>query len=330
MEDVMPAEDSFEETDVIPEVLEPFIEQYVRVKGEHMLLVGITRSGKTQKLRYLVGKFVQYAPEETILWIDCGKSSEFMGTFQYGVPVRLHVPAGCDLTLHKYKAAESVPHDVRYFNTPIDVFNQIKRGAINILVAQPFFLDYEDYSRFMAQFFKALIYQAHHGLFRKLGILPLMVVCDEFQDICPSQGLALDPTHLHSAKLIAYNLKKLRSIGIRLMAAGQAWVEILPAARRSFNWIMVCRHAFFEKDQPKLMGFNAFWQGLEIWQGALVFPNRVFPGIWKFPFLGDGEVFGYAEYHGIMTYEKEQPKVKRPGKKREAETPPVDVSLSYG
>lgn len=289
-----------------------FREQFIQDPGGHLISPSITGSGKTNRLKFLVECFVQWS-NETILWIDCGKSEEFLGLLALGRPLNLILPVGCDVTLRLMQGAHAVEWagegaiaegDIEikksFFTTPRDIWRSIERGYINILIVQPFFIGYEDYSRFVARLFRELIYDAHHNVFERLGILPLAIFSDEFQDICPSKAIALDDTHLRAAKLIAFNLKKLRSIGIRIVAAAQSWVEVHPSARRSFNWILCGRHAFFERDQPKLMRFNDFWQCLETPYGVLVYPNRIFPGVWEFPYYGKGSDYGSVRYIGTL------------------------------
>ncbi|HPE45749.1 MAG TPA: hypothetical protein PK380_07735, partial [Deltaproteobacteria bacterium] len=227
--------DEGDSLDQRPIDVEGLREQFFEDPGGHILSISITGSGKTNRLAYLADGFVNWT-DETILWIDCGKSDEFLTLAQMGRPLHFLIPAGCDIEIDLKDVVTYKDHGRKItvdlgeveitraeINTPRDIWHQMKRSSINILVIQPFFLEYEQYSKYMARVFTELIYDAHHKVFRRLGLLPLTIFCDEFQDICPSKAISLDDVHLRAAKTIAFNLKKLRSIGIRIAAAAQAW-----------------------------------------------------------------------------------------------------------
>lgn len=280
-------EDNIHETEITDTpgaedpVFSSFKTKFLQKPGEHLLGIGTTGSGKTHKAYWLLKQLMPY---EKCIWFDCGKSAQ-MGAepeigplFGMGYPVNIIIPWGCDVTVDNspvqvtIQKAPSAPYFWEY----------IKPGHINIGIINRFIIEPEVYARYISLAYKRLIELAQPGRFPK-ELLPLAIIQDEFQDVAPGQTIRLNKSMLDSAIRISWNINKLRSCGIRLCGFTQKYTFIYPNARIAFTWIMACRGAYFERDDPDLADFNRMYKRLDIQQAVMWFPKKIFRHRWRFP-----------------------------------------------
>ena len=268
-----------------------FIDQFVKSPGQHMLIVGITGSGKTQTL-YWLGDLIAHNTDETIVWFDIGKNDE---AFKLGEicerPMKVIVPAGCKI--------ESKDYDFELiWVDPMDigeVWNHVEEGFVNIISIYRFILDPHVFTQTIAEIFKSLIMKAHNYQIRT----PMTIFADEFHNVAPSRNDALDYKQYLTGAWIQVNVEKLRSLGIRLIATTHGWRKIRAGIRSSFNWLIFKRISDdVGRDQKKLNKFTPLIQTLRNDQCIIVFPNKRFTDKAITPFYGDANkrVFYYGVY----------------------------------
>ena len=276
-----------------------FERDFLKKPGEHLLGIGITGSGKTQK-SYWFAK--QLLPHETLVWFDCGKSSNFGRSaeigplFTFGVPVNIIIPMGVDIQV----VGSPGPGTILKTPRPADVWDLCEAGKINIVAINRFFLDPDLYAKYTAEVFRQLIILSQNAKDRLRRLLPMAIFHDEFQDVSPGVTMALSPSHLYSAKIVAWNINKLRSIGVRVCAFTQKYTFIYPNTRAAFSWILCCRGAYFEREDPDLAAFNRLYKHLDVFQAILWFPKRLFKHRWRFR-LYQGPPGLVISHEGVLT-----------------------------
>lgn len=263
---------------------------FLKKSGEHLIEVGITGSGKTQGLYYLLNGILDNNPSETILWITCGKSSEELKLMQF-MPCNFLIPYRRNITIELYQ--KTYNWRVLQFTTIPEIFKYISKEQINILCLAPYYPDPEEYSIAITEFFKALIVLARDGEV----ITPLAIFIDEFQMVAPARGQALNDMHSMGGRWMQRNIDQLRSIGIRIVAAAQSWKRVLQGVRTSFGCIMIRQGAEFPANEIKrLAEGNERWQALEKHEMVFTFRNRFYSEPVKLSSYGDGRQVGRITY----------------------------------
>lgn len=266
------------------------VKYFLKSPGEHLIEVGITGSGKTQGLYYLLNGILDLNPDETILWITCGKSSEELKLMQF-MSCNFLYPneRGVDIELY----TQTYPWEAYQFTTIPEIFEHINKKKINILCLAPYFPDPEEYSIVITEFFKTLIVLARDG---KIAT-PLAVFIDEFQMVAPARGQALNDMHSMGGRWMQRNIDQLRSMKIRIVAASQAWKRVLQGVRTSFGCIMIRQGAEFPANEIKrLAEGNERWQGLAKKEMVFTFRNRFYSDPIELPTYGDGYMVGRIQY----------------------------------
>lgn len=291
--------DNQEDIDYLERAYRIFDKQFLKTPGQHLVGVGITGSGKTQKAYWILKKLLDY---ETILWFDTGKSyqfgkyEEFGPLFSFGVPVHIIYPTGTAISI------ENSPVPVTYTDCerPERLWDCIRPGCINIVSLARFFIDPALHAKYAQMAFNELIVLAINDRKRLQHVLPLSVFYDEFSDIAPGKRMQISYSQNKIAALMAWNIKQLRSIGVRIVAFAQAWYNIYPAVRSQFSWILACRGAHFEREEPVIAGYNRLHGSLDVWQAILWFPTREFYGRWRFPLYQTPENL-IIHHKGVLT-----------------------------
>lgn len=264
--------------------------RFLRKPGEHLLEIGITGSGKTQGLYYLLNGILDYSKDETILWITCGKSSEEMKLMQF-MPTNFLFPKGRNVKIELLKPV--YPYVTYEFSSIPDIFKHIDKGKINILCLAPYFPDPEEYSIVITEFFKTLIVLARDGVIAT----PLAIFIDEFQMVAPARGQALNEMHSMGGRWMQRNLDQLRSMQIRIVAAAQSWKRVLQGVRTSFSCIMIRQGAEFPANEIKrLAEANDVWQAMNLTDMRFAFRNRFYTDPMTLPTYGDGWTVGKVTY----------------------------------
>ncbi len=275
-----------------------FERDFLKKPGEHLFGLGITGSGKTQKAYWLLKKLFFY---ETCVWFDTGKDydfdvSEIAPLFGFGYPVHIVAPAGVFVDV----SGAPVPVTVSYALQPRDIWDHIIPGRINIIMISRFYAEPDLYAKYTAQAFKELILINKTDKDRLRGKIPMSIFHDEFSDVAPGPTMALSESHIYSAKLMSWNINKLRSNHIRILGFTQDYTMVMRKCRVAFSWIMCCRGAYFEREHRDLAKFNDLYKHLDSWQAVMWFPKRLFKHRWRFP-LYTGPVGLKIQYRGLLT-----------------------------
>jgi hypothetical protein len=262
--------------------LRKFEREFIRKSGEHLIVTGITGSGKTQALYWLVDGLSLY---ETIVWYDIGKSGEILKLAEItGKPLKIFIPGGCEI-----EVPENVDHEIHetsmnMINFGREVWGNIDPDFVNILSFQPFILDPSTFTKTIAESFRSLILMAHRYEIET----PISLLYDEFHNVVPSQESALDFQHYRAGSLVQFNLEKLRSLDVRIVASTHGFTKIRKGVRTSFNWILIKRISDnMGYEQRKLEKFIPMFHTLKNEEGIIVYPNKIFSDKIKLPFYGD-------------------------------------------
>jgi hypothetical protein len=278
-----------------------FERDFLKKPGEHLLGLGITGSGKTQKAYFLLKKLIPY---ETVVWFDTGKDydfdiSEIAPLFTFGVPINIIAPLQVEGKEIRVEVSGSpVEVTVNYAAVPGRIWDLIRPGMINIVMISRFYMEPDAYAKYTAQAFKELIMINKAEKHRLKSVIPMSIFHDEFADVAPGSTMSLSESHTYSAKLMSFNINKLRSNHIRILGFTQDYTMIMRKCRVAFTWILCCRGAYFEREHRDLAKFNDLYKKLDIWQGIMWFPKRVFKHRWRFPLYKGPEGLS-IRYEGI-------------------------------
>lgn len=268
--------------------------QFLKKPGEHLLILGITGSGKTQDLIWLLDGLINEAPKETIFWNDSGKSSELLLVAKLA-PINVILPEGVDIEI----TGCDVDMTKTWFQDPKDVWSCLDRSRVNVLCVEPYLRKPQHFTPVITAVFSNLIDLAHDY---KIPV-PLTIFYDEFHLVAPAKGHAFDKKHASFGAEIQYNIERLRSLGIRFVASTHHWTKLRKGVRSSFNWFMINRGGSFSSDeQPKLSRFNKRYEKMSVEDSIIAFPNKTFTDILKIPYYGEGSSFGRIRYIGKLSF----------------------------
>jgi len=262
-------------------IRERFIREFIQNPGQHLLIVGVTGSGKTQTMYWLADLINTHHDRESIVWFDIGKNDEAFKLGEItGKPLRVFLPHGCKIEAKDYEY-EMIHFDPLF---PFEMWEQIDNKAVNIISVYRFILDPVTYTKTTSEIFRSLIIEAHNYRLKT----PLSLFSDEFHNVAPAQSSALDFKQYQLGAWIQVNVEKLRSLGVRLIASTHGWKKLRPGVRSSFNWLIFKRLGDdLGSEQKKLNRFVPLFQSLKTNQSILVFPNRVFTDKIITPFYGE-------------------------------------------
>jgi hypothetical protein len=259
---------------------EAFDKEFLHGVGMHLLGLGQTRTGKTQKA-YQIVKW-QLKRGDTIVWFDSGKSGEILPLCDFGKPINVITPAGTNVEITGCKNRVDCVSPL----IERDYWNNIKKGAINIFSYRRAFRDVTDLSRYGANLVKGLVDASYDEMPLPT---PLSVHIDEFAAVCPSEKLMENQYQKSMASRVSLALKNLGSMGIKICAYDQNWKDIYPNARRQFPFLMVCRSPGLGIDSGLPDRYRNSFSDLKVDQAQFIFPWREWKGYWHFKFFPQPE-----------------------------------------
>ena len=271
--------------------LKKFAKDFLKKPGEHLLEIGITGSGKTQGLYWILDGLIHNS-KETIVWFDSGKSSEILTLAKFK-PLKLIIPQTLDIEIETDHDFDIEKH---YFSDFPEIWRVLDEDRINVISIWPFILEPILFTEIVAKIFRQLIRLAHEYKIQ----VPLAIFYDEFHTVAPARGHGLSDKHYKYGSIIQLNVERLRSLKIRFIGTTQNWTKIKRGVRDCFNWLMCRRGACFNNDQPKLMRFNPLFEKLQTDECIMVYPTRIFSDIIKLPKYEDGESLGRVRYIGVF------------------------------
>ncbi len=289
------------------EWLRKFRREFINKFGEHLIICGITGSGKTQTMFWILDE-IRRAEEngkkrqETIVWFDTGKSdfisrsTEFLVLKRFG-NLNVLVPEGCDI---KFERDHGDAVKVQHFNIN-NLWDKIERRRINVVCLEPFLRDEELHGEIFTKLFDDLIVKAHNLELKP----PIALFFDEFHNLCPpTEQDALSRTHFRLGKRIQKNIERLRSLGIRFVCSTHGMKKIRKGVRMSFQWRIIKRYiGDFGEEDKRLNDFTGFFRKLRDDECVIVFPNGIFSDVISLPYYPYQPEDGYAFYQGMITEE---------------------------
>jgi len=271
---------------------ERFDTEFVQKPGEHLLIIGITGSGKTQVLIYVVTRIMHLVDDETIVWFDMGKTTEC-----FCIPelterkTKIILPESCEVRNLEIAA------EFEYFDKIEDIWSLIDRDCYNIVSINPFIIDPGVYSQTIDFLFRDLIKRAHHYYFdEEKGIKKLTLAFDEFHNIAPAQGHTMMQEQSRIGAIIQMNIEKLRSFKIRFVASTQGETKIRKGVRSAFNWRVYRRISDRVSDIRRLEHYEEKIQQLQINEALFVFPDK------HFEIIDFTKVFEYPQWSKNIQY----------------------------
>lgn len=280
------------------------IHDVFRKPGQHVIEIGRTGSGKTQGLYYILDGLAAHGDgDNTIAWIDTGKSSEFLTLARFR-PLQVLLPLGCEIEYERSEEAAGLDIKFTHLVSIADVWHSLEKGRINIICFSRFVRGHGANAVLVSKIFRNLIDSAYDY---EISV-PLDIFIDEFQFICPAKHLAKSQEHYRAGMDVIDSLWTMRSLGVRFVVACQSWRVINVAARDTFDWIMIRRGAEFSEG-GKLRNFNLLWSKTPTDCCYIVFPDRNFSdSVIHLPFYGDGRDLGRVRYKGQLSVEKAEAK----------------------
>lgn len=272
-----------------------FERDYLKKPGQHLLEIGQTGRGKTQGLYYILDGIIAKNPNEKIVWVDTGKTSELLTLARFK-PLHLLIPEGCDIEINP---RGELPNGITrtYITSHSDAWDNLDSDAINVISVSRFIRRHAPYARVISKLFQALIDYAYDYHLP----VPLAVFIDEAQFVMPSKAVAYNTQHLRAGLDVAAALFTLRSLQVRFVAATQGWNLINPPGRMSFPWFFIRGGTYFTGDQPRLSKFNELWAPIPQTDGYIAAPDRSFSDkLTGLPFYGDGISLGSVNYYGRL------------------------------
>lgn len=276
-----------------------FEDEFLSRPGEHLIEIGITGSGKTQCLYWIIDGLLKNSPNEVVVWFDSGKSSEIL-TLAKLRPLRILIPSGTKLEFSNM-SSQMNPVTVIEFKTLEDIWSTLlDKSCINVICIQPYVIDPGAHTKIFATLFSRLISLAHEYAIP----VPMTIFVDEFHRLAPSKGNAIDLAQMRMGGILQHNIELLRSLHVRFICSSHGWQKIKSGVRNSFNWIIARRGSHFAADQPKLQRFNPMFEKLQTGSCILIFPTKTFSDVIKLPLYDEGEDLGRIRYLGTFNSPK--------------------------
>ena len=282
-----------------------FLHKFLWKKGSHLFIVGMTESGKTQKLYWIV-MWLQ-STKETVVWFDSGKNGEMLPLLdlipksyrEYGIgeykqkPVHIICPKGCDVIISEWSKEEN--KYVRIKNHPVvtqvpdagSAWWAVKRDHINVMAFRRAFEQKQDRINWMAELFTTLSVWTGDG--RMPHILPMSVIGDEAHWFLAGEKLTSDQDRAQLSELITELSLEDRAYGIRLILTQQSYKGLPPGSRENLINNLLCRGAKVDASENNTLSqYNSktsFYeprQGMFVYGSGFTYPKD-YP--WPFPFF---------------------------------------------
>ena len=227
-----------------------FLDTFVHVRGNHCFVIGTTGSGKTNKGYWLVN-WLKHT--ENQIWMDSGKSNEFLPLLCQDLPVQLIVPKYSNVTIEERVKGKWQPIENHPIITHIpdagDTWWAVKKKHINILCFRNAFWSTSERAKWMSYLFETLSSWTRLGKMPK--IFPCSIHIDESQWVLAGARISKDADRVKSAEVITENALEIRSSGGRLIMYAQAFTNIPPAIRENLVCALLCRDADVDSSESK-------------------------------------------------------------------------------
>lgn len=286
--------------------LNMFRKGFVHNFGQHMLICGITGSGKTQAMFWVLHELKTAEEDgkkrkEAVVWFDTGKSDIIRGSTEFLTllafeDLNVLVPKGCDVHIKNEEIADMVKIQEFKLN---NFWDKIERRRINVACIEPFLrTDTVLYGKVFVDLFTQLVDKAHNLQIKT----PMAMFFDEFHRLCPARIQdAVSGEHYKLGGIIQMNIERLRSLGIRFVASTHGITKMKAAVRSSFQWRLYKRYIGGLSDEDRMKDYKPLLMKLKEDEAIISYPNGTFSDILSLPFYG--YFGGFVEYKGEITDE---------------------------
>jgi len=207
-----------------------FKESFLWLKGNHCFVFGTTGSGKTNKGYWLVN-WLKHT--ELQIWMDSGKSAEFLPLLCQDMPVQIICPKYANVIIEervngKWQKIQNHP-PVIWVPDAGDTWWAIRKKHINVLCFRNAFWTVSARTKWMSYLFETLALWTRLG--RMPAIFPFTLHIDESQWAIAGSKITHDEERTKSTEIITENVLEIRSYGGRLIAYAQGFKSLPPAIR---------------------------------------------------------------------------------------------------
>ena len=252
--------------DLLAEFWRKFERGFIKRYGTHLLILGITGSGKTQSMFWILEQLKKAEEggkkrKETIVWFDTGKSdfisqsTEFLTLKKFG-KLNVLIPKGCEIEFDR-DHGDSVKVQEFELN---NFWEKIERRRINVACIERYVYDVKTYGRIFLKIFNDLLDQAHKLVLK----IPMAIFFDEIHRIAPPKQQANSKELEDIGYAFKLNVERLRSLGIRFIASSHAHTNNRKDVRDCFPWILIKKYtAGFDRNYKKLNDFLPRFRNLD-------------------------------------------------------------------
>lgn len=261
-------------------------------KGMHILIIGDSRSGKTEK-----GKMVDWILShwgETLIIFDTGKRGDIECYFwndkpvwRFNKPVNVLIPYDGGCKFEVTGVPEEVPVRVISIMRPEDYLKNIRKGEINIISLRNYFKDEHKLKKYMRKIFENFALNARNGYYDAWK--PATMKIDEGHEAAGGQSVASDADSMALTAEVSNMQRQLASEMIRLELISQLYYDFPPAIRKNAHVKFIGRGAAAQKsDDPKIHYLERFALTAQKDQGWVIIHGEHYPKLCplEFPFIG--------------------------------------------
>lgn len=232
--------------------------QVLMAKGAHVSIIGNSRSGKSEKKKWLHLQLSRIG--ETIIEFDTGKTGDIecyfdnenpKYRFNKNVTVLIPYEGGCTFEV------KGVPDNIRVQVIPIPapelLPDLIQPGEINIISLRNYFTDIKKLKQYIRRIYINFSLRARTGKFKKWT--PAAWSIDEAHEQAGSQRVAKDADSILLTAELSNMERQLASEKIRMMLTTQELKDLPEAIRKNTHVFIVNRGAYAEKSENKAIHY---------------------------------------------------------------------------
>lgn len=257
-------------------------------KGGHISIIGNSRSGKTEKKKWMQLQLVRIG--ETLIEFDTGKPGDIECYFdnpnpaaRFNKPVTVLIPMEGPCKFEVTGVPENIPVTIIRVPAPEMYWDLIRPGEINIISLRNYFQDTKALKRYMRRMLAGFALRARLGHFHKWT--PAILSIDEAHEAAGSQSVDRQQESILLTMDLSNMERQLASSKIRMMLTTQSLYDLPEAVRKNTHIFIVNRGAWAEKrDNKDLHYLQGFADRAYPWQGWMVIHGRRFYSQMPIPF----------------------------------------------
>jgi hypothetical protein len=278
--------------------------QVLNKKGMHIGIFGDSRSGKTEKGKWMDLNFSRMG--ETLIVLDTGKEGDIECYFwndnpraRFNKPVTVLVPYEGQCKFEVRGVPPEIPVHVLSVPAPELYLEFIRPGEINIISLRNYFRDVRKLKQYMKRIFFNFSLDARLGKFRKWT--PATLKIDEAHEAAGGSSVSDDTDSILLTSELSTMERQLASAGIRMEVITQLFKDIPPGMRRNTHIILMGRGVHATKEENRAIHYlEGFASRARQDQGWMIIHGRWFYSYGPIPFPLIGTPKGIEiEYSGF-------------------------------